>query len=127
MRLNIIKKGLKRIYVMRYPGVNYVTCLELSGDVDKAMRLVPAVECAVLSKMKRKEPDYWDYATLLELAVIENRFEEAEEFYWEAKPLANRKLDVRNYKRQLRQNHKLQENNDGENTAAIEKISAMLS
>jgi hypothetical protein len=38
--------------------------------------------------MKRKSPDYWDFATLLELAVIENKFDEAEELFYEAKPLA---------------------------------------
>ena len=71
-----------------YPGVNYVTCLELLGERQKALRLLPAVEYAVKAKMNRKAPDYWDYATLLELAVIENRFAEAEEFLNEAKPLA---------------------------------------
>lgn len=72
-----------------YPGVNYVTCLELQGEKQKALRLVPAVEYAVKAKMKRKEPDYWDYATLLELAVIEDRFDDAEEFFYESKPLAS--------------------------------------
>ena len=76
-----------------YPGVNLVTCLELSGDRKKALRVAPAVEFAVKSTMNRKEQqgrsaDYWDYATLLELAVIEGRYEEAENFFWEAKPLA---------------------------------------
>jgi hypothetical protein len=71
-----------------YPGINYVTCLELLGEREKALRLLPAVEYAVNAKMKRKEPDYWDYATLLELAVIENKFDVAEEFLYEAKPLA---------------------------------------
>lgn len=71
-----------------YPGVNYVTCLELLGNRERALRLLPAVEFAVNAKMKRKEPDYWDYATLLELAVIENKLDVAEEFFYEAKPLA---------------------------------------
>jgi hypothetical protein len=71
-----------------YPGVNYVTCLELLGERQKALRLLPAVEYAVKAKMNRKAPDYWDYATLLELAVIENGFDEAEGFLYEAKPLA---------------------------------------
>ncbi|MCK6640902.1 MAG: DUF4071 domain-containing protein [Bacteroidia bacterium] len=71
-----------------YPGVNYVTCLELLGKTEEAARLVPAVEYAVLSKMKRKKPDYWDYATLMELAVIENRFGTAEMYFNRAKPLA---------------------------------------
>ncbi|MBK6285857.1 MAG: DUF4071 domain-containing protein [Draconibacterium sp.] len=58
------------------------------GIQGKALRLLPAVEFAVNAKMKRKEPDYWDFATLLELAVIENKFDVAEEFFYEAKPLA---------------------------------------
>ncbi len=53
--------------------MNYVTCLEMLGQSDMAFRLLPAVEYAVNAKMKRKTPDYWDYATLLELAVIENK------------------------------------------------------
>ncbi|TKK66903.1 DUF4071 domain-containing protein [Ilyomonas limi] len=81
-------KGFEADIRNAYPGVNYITCLELSGDRTKAMRLVPAAECAVLAKMKRKKPDYWDYATLPELAVIENRLGGAEEYYWKAKPLA---------------------------------------
>ncbi|MCU0369856.1 MAG: DUF4071 domain-containing protein [Bacteroidales bacterium] len=71
-----------------YPGVNYVTCLEMLGQQEQALRLLPAVEYAVLAKMKRKKPDYWDYATLLELAVIENKFKTAREFFYKAKPLA---------------------------------------
>ena len=70
-----------------YPGVNYVTCLELLGKKDQSLRLLPAVEYAVTAKMKRKTPDYWDYATLLELAVIENRFSDADKFFNRASPL----------------------------------------
>lgn len=97
--LNLAKTHLKKalIYYQKgfefdprdaYPGVNYVTCLELLGEREKALRLIPAVEYAVAAKMKRKQPDYWDYATLLELAVIEGRFKEAREFFDEAEPLA---------------------------------------
>jgi tetratricopeptide (TPR) repeat protein len=108
-----------------YPGVNYITCLELLGEKQKALRLVPAVEYAVKTKMKRKDPDYWDYATLLELAVIEDRFSDAEEHYYEAKPLAieswmfgttKANLDkITNYRKER-----------GEDTLAIEKLSGML-
>ncbi len=87
--LKYYKNGFESDPRDAYPGVNYVTCMELMGEKEKALRLVPAVEYAVKAKMKRKDPDYWDYATLLELAVIENRFDDAEEFYFEAKPLAN--------------------------------------
>jgi tetratricopeptide (TPR) repeat protein len=86
--LKYYEKGFESDPRDAYPGVNYVTFLELSGENEKALRLAPAVEYAVKSKMKRKEPDYWDYATLLELAVIENNYDDAEEFFYEAKPLA---------------------------------------
>lgn len=72
-----------------YPGVNYITCLELSGEKQRALRLVPAVEYAVRAKMSKKLPDYWDYATLLELAIIEGNYDQAMEFLFEARPLAN--------------------------------------
>ncbi len=86
--LKYYEKGFESDPRDAYPGVNYVTCLELLGEKERSLRLVPAVEYAVKAKMKRKTPDYWDFATLLELAVIENKYEEAEEYLYEAKPLA---------------------------------------
>lgn len=86
--LEYYKKGFEFDPRDAYPGINYATCLELSGKREEALRLVPAVEYAVKSKMKRKDHDYWDYATLLELAIIENKFDTAEDFFYEAKPLA---------------------------------------
>jgi len=86
--LKYYEKGFESDPRDAYPGVNYVTCLELLGEKGKALRLLPAVEYAVKAKMKKRTTDYWDYATLLELAVIENKFAEAEEFFYEAKPLA---------------------------------------
>jgi len=86
--LKYYEKGFESDPRDAYPGVNYVTCLELLGQKERSLRLAPAVEYAVKAKMKRKTPDYWDFATLLELAVIENKVEEAEEFFYEAKPLA---------------------------------------
>ena len=87
--LEYYKKGFESDPRDAYPGVNYATCLELLGEKETALRLVPAVEYSVNSKMRRKDPDYWDYATLLELAVIEYRYDKAEEFFYQAKPLAN--------------------------------------
>ena len=68
--------------------MNFVTCLELLGEREKALRLLPAVEYAVNAKIRRKTPDYWDYVTLLELAVIENRWPAADRYFYKAKPLA---------------------------------------
>lgn len=87
--LKYYKKGFEFDPRDAYPGVNYVTCLDLLGEDEAALRLVPAVEFSVESKMKRKESDYWDKATLLELSVIERKYERAEELVFEAKPLVN--------------------------------------
>ncbi|HEY2727909.1 MAG TPA: TRAFs-binding domain-containing protein, partial [Parafilimonas sp.] len=61
-----------------YPGINAVTLMALMND-NRYMEYMSAVKLAVKLKMKRKKPDYWDYATLLELAVLENNSAEANE------------------------------------------------
>ena len=61
-----------------YPGINAVTLMALIND-NSYMQYMSAVKLAVKLKMKRKKPDYWDYATLLELAVLEHNSVEANE------------------------------------------------
>ena len=54
-----------------YPGVNAVTLMELHDPPDeRRTRLIPVVRYGVERKIARGKPDYWDYATLLELAVL---------------------------------------------------------
>jgi tetratricopeptide (TPR) repeat protein len=75
-------KGFEADWRDGYPGVNAVTLLELKGDQkskEQIKKLAPVVEYAVIRKMKTKKEDYWDYATLLELAVIENDETKAKE------------------------------------------------
>jgi hypothetical protein len=58
-----------------YPGINTATLLDVQGsDAAKAKRdrLVPVVRFAVEQRLRAKNPDYWDYATLVELAVLGN-------------------------------------------------------
>ena len=58
-----------------YPGINAATLLDVQGsDESKAKRdkLVPVVRFAVEQRLRAKSPDYWDYATLVELAVLGN-------------------------------------------------------
>ena len=64
-----------------YPGVNYVTLLDVKGDADSLARkthVLPVVRFAVEQSLKGKNPTYWDYATLVELAVLEDDQAEAE-------------------------------------------------
>jgi tetratricopeptide (TPR) repeat protein len=54
-----------------YPGINAVTLSELREPPDpRGSDIVPVVRFAVKRKMATSKPDYWDYATLLELAVL---------------------------------------------------------
>lgn len=54
-----------------YPGVNAVTLMEVREPPDPRRRtLLPVVTYAVERKAAAGEPDYWDHATLLELAVL---------------------------------------------------------
>ncbi len=63
-----------------YPGINAVTLLEIRGTPE-ALRaqaeLLPVVRFAVKRRVQSTQPDYWDYATLLELAVLANDVEDA--------------------------------------------------
>jgi hypothetical protein len=53
-----------------YPGVNAVTLMDVMDPRDpRQAAVLPVVRYAASQKAKRN-PDYWDYATLLELAVL---------------------------------------------------------
>lgn len=54
-----------------YPGVNAVTLMELKEPPDpRRQELIPVVCYAVGRRIAAGKPDYWDYATRLELAVL---------------------------------------------------------
>jgi hypothetical protein len=62
-----------------YPGVNAVTLMEMQSKPDpRQAEILPVVRYAAAQKAKRSA-DYWDYATLLELAVLGRDFDGAAE------------------------------------------------
>jgi tetratricopeptide (TPR) repeat protein len=64
-------KGFEADWRDAYPGVNTVTLMELQDPPDpRREQLVPVVQYAVERKIGAGKPDYWDYATRLELAVL---------------------------------------------------------
>jgi hypothetical protein len=64
-------RGFEADWRDAYPGVNAVTLMELREPPDpRKEALVPVVRFAVERKIASGKPDYWDYATLLELAVL---------------------------------------------------------
>lgn len=54
-----------------YPGINAITLMELRDPPDpRQAELLPVVTYAVRRRVATGKPDYWDHATLLELAVL---------------------------------------------------------
>lgn len=54
-----------------YPGINAVTLMELRDPPDPRQRsLLPVVRYAAERRLASGTPDYWDHATMLELAVL---------------------------------------------------------
>ncbi len=64
-------KGFEADWRDAYPGVNAVTLMEFKEPPDpRRVTLIPVVAYAVERRIAGGKPDYWDHATLLELAVL---------------------------------------------------------
>jgi tetratricopeptide (TPR) repeat protein len=53
-----------------YPGVNAISLMIEKGDLTQAERMLPVVSFAVARRGGAASSDYWDLATVLELASI---------------------------------------------------------
>jgi tetratricopeptide (TPR) repeat protein len=64
-------KGFEADWRDAYPGINAVTLMELADPPDpRREKLLPVVAYAVDHRIASGQPDYWDHATRLELAVL---------------------------------------------------------
>ena len=64
-------KGFEADWRDAYPGINAVTLMELKEPPDaRRAHLIPVVTYAVEQRIAQGKPDYWDYATRLELSVL---------------------------------------------------------
>jgi tetratricopeptide (TPR) repeat protein len=73
-------RGFEADWRDAYPGINAVTLLDIKGDAPSLQRkseLIPVVRFAVLQRLKSGTPNYWDHATMLELAVLDGKPDEA--------------------------------------------------
>jgi len=71
--IDMYLRGFEADWRDAYPGVNVVTLMELQDPPDaRRLQLLPVVRYGVQRKIAKGKPDYWDYATLVELAVLEN-------------------------------------------------------
>jgi hypothetical protein len=69
--INAYLRGFESDWRDAYPGVNAVTLMELAEPPDpRRIALIPVVAYAVERRIAAGQPDYWDYATRLELAVL---------------------------------------------------------
>jgi tetratricopeptide (TPR) repeat protein len=64
-------RGFEADWRDAYPGINAVTLMELKNPPDpRRAQLNPIVSYAVERRIASGNPDYWDYATRIELAVL---------------------------------------------------------
>lgn len=64
-------KGFEIDWRDAYPGINAVTLMELKEPPDpRRLEILPVVSYAVERRIAAGKPDYWDYATRLELAIL---------------------------------------------------------
>ena len=69
------REGFETDFRDAYPGINAVTLLDIKGAqgaLELQAELLPIVRYAVKRRLASTRPDYWDHATLLELAVLAN-------------------------------------------------------
>ena len=72
-------RGFEADWRDAFPGINAVTLMELRDPPDpRRETLVAVVRYAVERKIAAGKPDYWDYATQVELAVLARDAEGAE-------------------------------------------------
>ena len=68
-------KGFESDWRDYYPGINAMTLMSLSEDEEhhrQLKKISPMVRYAVERSIAKRTPGYWDRATLLELAVLDN-------------------------------------------------------
>jgi hypothetical protein len=73
-----------------YPGVNAITLMSALDEPDPRLdELLPVVLFATKQRISQIDPNYWDYATLMELEVIAHHPKKAKEALTKALPCAN--------------------------------------
>lgn len=109
-----------------YPGVNAVTLMEMTDPVDPRQQdLIPVVRYAAQRRCEDKTPDYWDYATLLELAVLARDQERADQRLAKALASIREPWEPKTTARNLRM-IRMKRTERGEDSGWIEKIEGKL-
>ncbi len=111
-----------------YPGINAVTLMEMQATPDPAQKdLLPVVRYAALQRVRNDDGvgDYWDQATLIELAVLASDLDAAEEATAAALSVVREPWQPATTARNLRLIREMREGR-GEDAAWIAEIEAAL-
>ena len=70
--IDAYRRGFETDWRDTYPGINLATLLDIrDGRTNELERLLCVVSYSLDRKLSSKSPDYWDYATKLEIAILE--------------------------------------------------------
>jgi hypothetical protein len=68
-------KGFEMDWRDAYPGINALALMEINNPMDERIKKIfPVVNYSLERKLESKRLDYWDHATLLEIAIIEKDY-----------------------------------------------------
>ena len=96
-------KGFETDWRDALPGVNVVTLMELRDPPHPSRNaILPVVRYAVERKIAKGKPDYWDYATLLEVAMVEMNETQARDALQKARALVRESWEPKTTQRNLR-------------------------
>jgi tetratricopeptide (TPR) repeat protein len=116
------RRGFESDWRDAYPGINAVTLMELSEPPDEQrLELLPVVLYSTMRRIASGHPNYWDYATLLELEVLRSNQEAAVERAGEALAFAVEVFQPKTTARNLRLIREAREQR-GEDTAWLDQI-----
>jgi tetratricopeptide (TPR) repeat protein len=73
------RQGFETDWRDAYPGVNAATLMTIADPRDRAAGEIAGVARYAVRQRLARDADYWDYATLVELAAIEGDWDAAEE------------------------------------------------
>ena len=77
--INTYLEGFEVDWRDAYPGINAVTLMEMQDTVDhRQHEILPVVRYSVERRLNSNKADYWDYVTLLQLAILSNNQVDAE-------------------------------------------------
>jgi hypothetical protein len=119
-------KGFETDWRDAYPGVNAATLMEMKDPVDtRQAELLPIVSYAVERRIAQGQPDYWDHATRLELAVLARDREAAETALANAAAVVREVWEPETTARNLNMIVKVRQDRD-EDTGWVERIMKVL-